>query len=190
MKQFTVWARPVSGADDTEAGGSFRGPVELRRLIELSKSSRPLKSNRSPENFGRRQLDWAYPWTAGIHLVEGWRQKAGSVVKGKWQRRHDGLGRPNGTKELRALVLSANSVDTIAGALYRTSFAIRRRANTLRLPLRKIARHRGKSDPPPCRARAEAEEMRAVRLKELEEMVAKLLVAPGKLAAVQDRNNV
>jgi hypothetical protein len=32
--------------------------------------------------------------------------------------------------------------------------------------------------------------MRAVRLKELEEMVAKLLVAPGKLAAVQDRNNV
>jgi hypothetical protein len=57
MKQFTVWARPVSGADDTEAGGSFRGPVELRRLIELSKSSRPLKSNRSPENFGRRQLD-------------------------------------------------------------------------------------------------------------------------------------
>jgi hypothetical protein len=26
--------RPVCGADDTEAGGSFRHPVELRRLIE------------------------------------------------------------------------------------------------------------------------------------------------------------
>jgi hypothetical protein len=44
-----------------------------------------------------------------------------------------------------------------------------------------------KSDPPPCRA--EAEEMRAVRLKELEEMVAKLLVTAGKLPAVRDRHN-
>jgi len=39
MKQSIVWARPVSGADDTEPGGSFRRPVEL------SKSSRPLKSS-------------------------------------------------------------------------------------------------------------------------------------------------
>jgi hypothetical protein len=31
--------------------------------------------------------------------------------------------------------------------------------------------------------------MRAVRLKELEEMVAKLLVTAGKLPAVQDRHN-
>ncbi len=45
-------------------------------------------------------------------------------------------------KKLRALVLNANSVDTIAEALNRTTFAIRRRANTLRLPLRKIARRR------------------------------------------------
>jgi hypothetical protein len=50
---------------------------------------------------------------------------------------------PERDKELRALVLIANSVDTIARALNRTSFAIRRSANTLRLPLRKIARHRG-----------------------------------------------
>jgi hypothetical protein len=49
---------------------------------------------------------------------------------------------PERDKELRALVLSANSVDTIARALNRTTFAIRRRANTLRLPLRKIAGHR------------------------------------------------
>jgi hypothetical protein len=48
---------------------------------------------------------------------------------------------PAWNKELRALVLSANSVDTIAKVLNRTTFAIRRRANTLRLPLRKIARH-------------------------------------------------
>src|SRR5258705_859143 len=33
------------------------------------------------------------------------------------------------------------SVDTIAEALNRTTFAVRRRANTLRLPLRKITRH-------------------------------------------------
>jgi hypothetical protein len=45
-------------------------------------------------------------------------------------------------KKLRALVLSANSVDTIAMVLNRTTFAIRRRANTLRLPLKKIATHR------------------------------------------------
>ena len=43
-----------------------------------------------------------------------------------------------GDKELRALVLSANSVDTIAKALNRTTFAVRRRANTLRLPLRRL----------------------------------------------------
>ena len=49
---------------------------------------------------------------------------------------------PERDKELRALVLSANSVDTIAKALNRTTFAVRRRANTLRLPLRKIARIR------------------------------------------------
>jgi hypothetical protein len=49
---------------------------------------------------------------------------------------------PEQDKKLRALVLSANSVDTIAEALNRTTFAVRRRANTLRLPLRKIARHR------------------------------------------------
>ena len=45
---------------------------------------------------------------------------------------------PERDKELRALVLSGNSVDAIAKALNRTTFAIRRRANTLRLPLRKI----------------------------------------------------
>ena len=44
---------------------------------------------------------------------------------------------PEQDKELRALVLSANSVDTIAEALNRTTFAVRRRANTLRIPLRK-----------------------------------------------------
>jgi Fe2+ transport system protein FeoA len=49
---------------------------------------------------------------------------------------------PEQDKELRTLVLSSNSVDTIARALNRTSFAIRRRANTLRLPLRKIASSR------------------------------------------------
>jgi len=49
---------------------------------------------------------------------------------------------PEQDKKLRALVLSANSVDTIAEALNRTTFAVRRRANTLRLPLRKITRHR------------------------------------------------
>ena len=35
-----------------------------------------------------------------------------------------------------------DGVDTIPKALNRTTFAVRRRANTLRLPLRKIARHR------------------------------------------------
>ena len=49
---------------------------------------------------------------------------------------------PEQDKELRTLVLSSNSVDTIARALNRASFAIRRRANTLRLPLRKIASSR------------------------------------------------
>ena len=49
---------------------------------------------------------------------------------------------PEQDKKLRALVLSANSVDTIAEALNRTTFAVRRRANTLRIPLRKIVRHR------------------------------------------------
>ncbi len=49
---------------------------------------------------------------------------------------------PEQDKKLRSLVLSAKSVDTIAGVLNRTTFAVRRRANTLRLPLRKIARHR------------------------------------------------
>jgi hypothetical protein len=47
---------------------------------------------------------------------------------------------PEQDKELRALVLSANSVDTIAKALNRTTFAVRRRANILSLPLRKIAK--------------------------------------------------
>jgi hypothetical protein len=55
---------------------------------------------------------------------------------------------PEKDKELRALVLSANSVDTIAKALNRTTFAVRRRASTLRLPLRKIARRRSRFDPP------------------------------------------
>ena len=45
-------------------------------------------------------------------------------------------------KKLRALVLSANSVDTIAETLNRTTFSVRRRASTLRLTLRKIATHR------------------------------------------------
>jgi hypothetical protein len=38
---------------------------------------------------------------------------------------------PEQDKELRALVLSANSVDTIAQALNRTTFAVRRRASRL-----------------------------------------------------------
>jgi hypothetical protein len=45
---------------------------------------------------------------------------------------------PEQDKQLRALVFNASSVDTIAKALNRTVFAVRRRANTLRLPLRKI----------------------------------------------------
>jgi hypothetical protein len=49
---------------------------------------------------------------------------------------------PEQDKKLQTLVLSANSVDTIAKALNRTTFAVRRRANTLKLPLRKIARLR------------------------------------------------
>ena len=43
---------------------------------------------------------------------------------------------PEQDKKLRSLVLSAKSVDTIAGVLNRTTFAVRRRANTLRLPLK------------------------------------------------------
>jgi hypothetical protein len=49
---------------------------------------------------------------------------------------------PERDKELRSLVLSGHSVDSIAKALNRTAFAVRRRANTLRIPLRKIATHR------------------------------------------------
>jgi len=40
---------------------------------------------------------------------------------------------PEQDKELRALVLSANSVDTIAKALNRTTFAVRRRASRGRM---------------------------------------------------------
>ena len=49
---------------------------------------------------------------------------------------------PEQDKKLRALVLSASSTETIAKALNRTTFAVRRRASALRLPLRKIARRR------------------------------------------------
>jgi hypothetical protein len=49
---------------------------------------------------------------------------------------------PERDKELRELVFSASSAETIAKALNRTTFAVRHRASTLRLPLRKIARHR------------------------------------------------
>jgi hypothetical protein len=49
---------------------------------------------------------------------------------------------PERDKELRELVFSANSTETIAKVLNRTTFAVRRRANTLRLPLRKIAKRR------------------------------------------------
>jgi hypothetical protein len=59
MKQFIVWAMPVSDAYDTEAGRSFRRPVELRRLIKIIARLEVIagRLNRSPENFGRRQLD-------------------------------------------------------------------------------------------------------------------------------------
>jgi hypothetical protein len=59
MKQFIVWAMPVGDADDTEAGGSFRRTVELRRLIKIIARLEVIagRLNRSPENFGRRQLD-------------------------------------------------------------------------------------------------------------------------------------
>jgi hypothetical protein len=40
-------------------------------------------------------------------------------------------------KKLRALVLSSSSVDTIAKALNRTTFAVRRRANTLSASIEK-----------------------------------------------------
>jgi hypothetical protein len=49
---------------------------------------------------------------------------------------------PKGDKELRDLVFSACSAEIIAKALNRTTFAVRRRAGALRLPLRKIARRR------------------------------------------------
>jgi hypothetical protein len=45
-------------------------------------------------------------------------------------------------KELQALILSANSVETIAKVLNRTAKAVRRRASILRLSLRKIAKRR------------------------------------------------
>ena len=45
-------------------------------------------------------------------------------------------------KELRELVFSAISTEAIAEALNRTTIAVRRRANILRLPLGKIARPR------------------------------------------------
>ena len=47
---------------------------------------------------------------------------------------------PERDKELRDLVFSAYSAEIIAKALNRTTFAVRRRAGALRLPLRKIAR--------------------------------------------------
>jgi hypothetical protein len=40
------------------------------------------------------------------------------------------------------IVFSASSAETIAKALNRTTFAVRHRASTLRLPLRKIAKRR------------------------------------------------
>jgi hypothetical protein len=49
---------------------------------------------------------------------------------------------PERDKELRELVFSASSAETIAKALNRTTFAVRHRARTLRLPLRKIAKRR------------------------------------------------
>jgi hypothetical protein len=49
---------------------------------------------------------------------------------------------PAQDKELQALILSANSVETIAKALNRTTLAVRSRASILRLPLRKIAKRR------------------------------------------------
>jgi len=49
---------------------------------------------------------------------------------------------PERDKELRELVFSASSAETIAKVLNRTTFAVRRRASTLRLPLRKIGRRR------------------------------------------------
>jgi len=52
------------------------------------------------------------------------------------------LWTPEGDKELRELVFSASSAETIAKALNRTTFAVRHRASTLRLPLKKIAKRR------------------------------------------------
>jgi hypothetical protein len=49
---------------------------------------------------------------------------------------------PERDKELRDLVFSACATEMIAKALNRTTFAVRRRASVLRLPLRKIAGRR------------------------------------------------
>jgi hypothetical protein len=49
---------------------------------------------------------------------------------------------PERDKELRELVFRASSTEAIAEALNRTTFAVRRRASTLGLPLAKIARLR------------------------------------------------
>jgi hypothetical protein len=45
---------------------------------------------------------------------------------------------PKEDEELRALILSAKSVEAIAQKLGRTPLAIRRRASMLKLPLKKI----------------------------------------------------
>jgi hypothetical protein len=49
---------------------------------------------------------------------------------------------PERDKELRDLIFSATSAETIAKALNRTTFAVCHRTRTLRLPLRKIAKRR------------------------------------------------
>jgi hypothetical protein len=49
---------------------------------------------------------------------------------------------PERDKELRDLIFCATSAETIAKALNRTTFAVRHRARTLRLPLKKIAKRR------------------------------------------------
>ena len=73
MKQFIVWAMPVSDADDTEAGGSFRRTVELRRLIKIIARLEVIagRLNRSPENFGRRHSIEPIPEPQGFVWVEG-----------------------------------------------------------------------------------------------------------------------
>jgi hypothetical protein len=54
---------------------------------------------------------------------------------------------PERDKELQDLVFNACSTETIAKALNRTTFAVRRRAGALRLPLRKIAGRRSLMKP-------------------------------------------